>query len=169
MSEEPIFLILYNVRSVQNVGSMFRTADAAGVSKIYCAGYTPTPLDRFGRKRCDFAKTALGAEKTVPWEHHHSISELISELQGSGVAVIGVEQDKGATHYVHYQYKAPLALLLGPEVEGIERDVLDQCDGIIELSMRGAKESLNVAVACGIALYHVRDVALASGEGLESA
>src|SRR6185503_14175872 len=92
-------LILHDIRSVENVGAMFRTADAAGINKIYLTGYTPTPLDRFGRKRADLAKSALGAEEFVPWEQKKLILPLIAKLKKQGFYVIGVEQDKSSIDY----------------------------------------------------------------------
>src|SRR6185369_7060657 len=87
-------VIIHNVRSVQNVGAMFRTADAAGINKIYLTGYTPTPLDRFGRKRGDLAKSALGAEEFVSWEQKKSITPLLAKLKKEGFQIVAIEQDK---------------------------------------------------------------------------
>src|SRR3989344_6204809 len=89
-------LILYNIRSVHNVGSIFRTADGAGVRRLYLIGTTPTPIDRFGRARKDLSKVALGAEKSVPWEHRKNISQLFRELTEQKTSIVGVEQDKRA-------------------------------------------------------------------------
>ena len=147
-------LILYNIRSVQNVGAMFRTADAAGVDKIYLTGYTPTPLDRFGRARKDLHKSALGAEEFVKWEQVKSISSLISKLKKEGFYIVAIEQDEKSIDYKKLKIKAKNAFIVGAEVTGIPRDVLQKCDVIAEIPMRGKKESLNVSVALGIILFN---------------
>src|ERR1035437_10283845 len=92
-------LILYNIRSTENVGAMFRTADAAGISKIYLTGYTPAPLDRFGRKRTDIAKSALGAEEFVLWEQKKMILPLIAKLKREGFQIIAIEQAENSIDY----------------------------------------------------------------------
>lgn len=151
-----IFLILHNIRSVHNVGSIFRTADCAGISKIFLTGYTPAPTDRFGREVKVFSKVSLGAEKTVVWEKNSKIKKLIEELKREGVSIIALEQDKKSINYKKFKPKFPLALILGNEVRGISQDILSLCDDIIEIPMSGKKESLNVAVACGVALFSIK-------------
>jgi len=148
-------LILHNIRSVHNVGSMFRTADAAGVSNIILSGYTPTPLDRFGRARKDFTKVSLGAEKTVAWEYAGDLSSTIKKLKSEGYMLIAIEQDKKSAPLFGYKRKLgeKIAVLMGNEVEGISKDLLAQADAILEIPMRGEKESLNVSVAAGVALF----------------
>ncbi len=148
-------LILHNIRSSQNVGSMFRTADAAGVGKIYLTGYTPRPLDRFGRPDAKITKTALGAETSVPWEYCKSPSTLIRKLKKEGVRVVAVELSAVAVPYTKWRPQFPLALILGNEVKGVSSALLKQCDEIVEIPMRGKKESLNVSVAAGIILFKV--------------
>src|SRR3989344_4944416 len=98
-------LILHNIRSVENVGAMFRTADAAGINKIYLTGYTPTPMDRFGRKRKNLAKSALGAEEFVSWEHKKNIFLLLSSLKKEKFLIIGIEQDKNSINYKKVKLK----------------------------------------------------------------
>ena len=148
-------VILHNIRSVENVGAMFRTADAAGVNKIYLTGYTPAPLDRFGRTRQDLVKAALGAEKYVAWEQKKSISALISNLKEKGYYIVAVEQDKNSIDYrkLKANSKQPKAFILGSEVGGIPKNILKMCDIIVEIPMHGRKESLNVSVALGIVLF----------------
>jgi len=141
------------VRSVENVGAMFRTADAAGIDKIYLTGYTPAPLDRFGRKRKDLAKSALGAEEFVAWGQVESISKLISKLKREGFKIIAIEQDKNSIDYRKVKLENQNAFIVGPEVTGIPKNILKLCDIIAEIPMRGKKESLNVSVALGIALF----------------
>ncbi len=149
-------LVLHNIRSVHNVGSMFRTADAAGVSKIILSGYTPTPLDRFGRLRLDLAKVALGAEKTIPWEHTAAAAPALVRLQQAGYLLLAIEQSPNSVSLFDWHPPSPsqpLALIVGNEVRGLSPAILKQCDAILEIPMRGAKESLNVSVAAGIALF----------------
>ena len=154
MSSENI-LIIYNVRSVTNVGAMFRTADAAGINKIYLTGYTPTPLDRFGRIRKDMAKSALGAENFVAWEYEKNILSLIRKLKSEGYLIISIEQDEKSVNYKKVKLKNKNAFIMGAEVAGIPKNILLKCDIIAEIPMRGKKESLNVSVACGIALFRI--------------
>ena len=148
-------LILHNIRSVENVGAMFRTADGAGVNKIYLTGYTPAPIDRFGRKRGDLAKSALGAEEFVAWEQKKSILPLIVKLKKGKFAIIAIEQDKNSVNYKNVKLKQKNAFIVGPEVTGIPKNVLDKCDIIAEIPMQGKKESLNVSVALGISLFRM--------------
>lgn len=165
-----IYLALHNIRSTHNVGAIFRTADAVGVRRIFLSGYTPAPVDRFGRSRQDISKAALGAELTVPWEALSAggslgLSAFCGQLKRSkdmkGVIICGVEQDKCALDFRKISDIAKaggarkILLILGNEVDGLEKEILDVCDHIIELPMLGKKESLNVAVAAGIVLYQL--------------
>lgn len=151
-------LIIHNVRSVQNVGAMFRTADAAGIDKIYLTGYTPTPLDRFGRKRKDLAKSALGAEGFVSWEQKKMVCPVIAKLKREGFLVVGIEQAKKSIDYKKVKIKNKNVFIVGAEVMGISKNILKKCDIIAEIPMRGKKESLNVSVALGIVLFRVLGV-----------
>jgi tRNA G18 (ribose-2'-O)-methylase SpoU len=155
MKNKQNILILHNIRSVENVGAMFRTADAAGIDKIYLTGYTPTPLDRFGRKRKDLAKSALGAEEFVSWESKKMISPIIAKLKREGFQIVGIEQDKKSIDYKKVKTKNKNVFIVGAEVTGIPKNILEKCDIIAEIPMRGQKESLNVSVACGIALFGI--------------
>jgi tRNA G18 (ribose-2'-O)-methylase SpoU len=150
-------LILHNIRSVENVGAMFRTADAAGINKIYLTGYTPAPLDRFGRIRKALAKSALGAEKFVQWESKKSLPALMRSLRRENFFIIGIEQDKKSIDYRKVQLKKKNAFIVGSEVLGMSQNVLKKCDIIAEIPMHGKKESLNVSVALGIALFRMLD------------
>jgi 23S rRNA (guanosine2251-2'-O)-methyltransferase len=149
--------ILYDIRSVHNVGSIFRTADAAGVEKIYCCGITPTPHDPFGRIRADFAKVSLGAEKSVAWVASKSAERTIAKLKKDGWKIFAVEQSKNSIPYHKILRRdirgAKIALVMGNEVSGIPSRVIKKCDAVLEIPMRGAKESLNVAVAFGIVAF----------------
>src|SRR3989344_1639984 len=148
-------VILHNIRSVENVGAMFRTCDAAGVNKIYLTGYTPAPLDRFGRKRKDLAKCALGAEEFVSWESKKSLSALLRRLKSENFQIIAIEQHKNSADYRRVKLKNKNAFIVGPEVAGISQSILKKCDVIAEIPMHGKKESLNVSVALGIALFRI--------------
>ena len=151
-------LILYNIRSVENVGAIFRTADAVGINKIYLAGYTPAPFDRFGRKRKDIAKSALGAEKFMAWEYKKNIFPLLSNLKKDKYLIIGIEQDKKSIDYKKVKIKNKNVFIVGAEVTGIPKNILKKCDLIAEIPMHGKKESLNVSVALGVALFRMLGV-----------
>lgn len=157
-----MYVILDNIRSVHNVGSIFRTCDGAGVEKIFLCGVTPAPIDRFGRVRKDFAKVSLGAQHSVSWEHVASTREAIERLKKEGVHAIAVEQDARATPFLTFFKNSDIsrmnrtAFVFGEETEGLSKEILDTCDGVIEIPMRGEKESLNVSVAAGIILFCVR-------------
>ena len=153
----PVMVILNDVRSAHNVGSIFRTADAAGVSRIYIAGYTPAPIDRFGRPQGDIEKTALGAELSVPWENYQNVVELIKKLQSEGVYVVAVEQRPGATDYKDLTLEGPTAFVFGNEVDGIPDEACEAADAVVDIVMRGKKESLNVAIAVGVVLFRFLD------------
>ncbi|MEQ1664757.1 MAG: TrmH family RNA methyltransferase [Bdellovibrionales bacterium] len=150
-------LVLHDIRSAQNVGSLFRTSDAVGVSKIYLSPITPTPIDRFGRSRSDIAKTALSAEKSIPWESYEDISMLIDNLKKDGYKVIAIEQSENSVDYKQIKIEGPTAFILGNEVEGLTKEVLEKVDIVAEIPMAGGKESLNVSVAGGIALFRILD------------
>jgi tRNA G18 (ribose-2'-O)-methylase SpoU len=171
-----IVAVLDNVRSVHNVGSIFRTADAVGAEKIYCCGITPGPLDRFGIVRADFAKVALGAERSVEWEAGgntvpKSVTVVLHALKKDGWLIFAVEQMQGSIPYYEWQVNQvagcvggldragvspKIALILGAEVAGVSPEALALSDAILEIPMRGKKESLNVAVAFGIVAYGLR-------------
>ncbi|OGG58695.1 hypothetical protein A3C86_00790 [Candidatus Kaiserbacteria bacterium RIFCSPHIGHO2_02_FULL_49_16] len=148
-----IAVLLHNMRSTHNVGSIFRTSDAAGVLKIYLSGYTPTPTDRFGRTRKDIGKTALGAENMIQWEKITSPIKIIKKLKNAGWVIVGVEQDKRAIDYRKLRIAKPILFIFGNEVKGISKSIRDACDTLIEIPMQGKKESLNVSVAAGIILF----------------
>ncbi|HJN63006.1 MAG TPA: TrmH family RNA methyltransferase [Candidatus Paceibacterota bacterium] len=148
------FIILHNIRSAYNVGSVFRTADGAGVSKVYLTGYTPTPKDRFGRYRKDISKVALGAEKIIPWEYSKNIDIVLNKLKKEKVRVVAVEQDKKSKDYKKLKIKSKTTFIFGNEVNGLSKSVLKKTDSIVEVKMKGEKESLNVSVVVGIILFN---------------
>jgi len=147
-------LIIHNVRSAHNVGSLFRTADGMGVSKIFLTGYTPAPLDRFGRKDAKLSKVSLGAEEIVPWEQKE-IHELIHELKLHKYEVVALEQSPHAIPLSEYAPKQSVALIVGNEIDGVTEDILSLCDVTVEIPMKGEKESLNVSNAGAIALFAI--------------
>ncbi len=153
-------VVLHNIRSVYNVGAIFRTADAVGISKIYLTGYTPTPFDRFGRARKDVAKSALGAEKSVWWEYVKNIDTVVKKLKNEEFEVVAVEQSKNSIDYKNFRFnkKQKIAFLFGNEVRGVSKQLLQKCDKVIEIQMRGKKESLNVSVSAGVVLFRVLNV-----------
>jgi 23S rRNA (guanosine2251-2'-O)-methyltransferase len=153
-----VYLILHNIRSVHNVGSIFRTAECAGVDKIFLTGYTPAPIDRFGRKRKDIAKVALGAEEIVKWEYKENINEIMKKL--NSIKIFALEQSGGSIDYkeINKRIKKDFALIVGNEVGGIEKEILEMCDQVIEIPIKGKKESLNVSVATGIALFRLLNI-----------
>jgi tRNA G18 (ribose-2'-O)-methylase SpoU len=144
-----IHLILHNIRSAYNVGSIFRTADAAGINKIYLTGYTPAATDE------KVKKTALGAEKTIPWEKTGQIAPLIKQLLKEGIEIVALEQSDKSVDYRKFKPTFPLALIVGNEVKGLSTVILKNVGKTIDIPMHGKKESLNVAVAAGIAVYKI--------------
>lgn len=154
MKKKSIFLIIHNVRSAHNVGSLFRTADGMGVSKVFLTGYTGAPIDRFNRKDTKVAKVSLGAEDVLPWEKRN-ITELIKELREEGVQVVALEQSPRAVPLHTFIPQKQIALIVGNEVEGVTEDILSLCDAVIEIPMKGTKESLNVSNAGAIALWSI--------------
>ena len=152
----PIYVILHEVRSAHNVGSIFRTADGAGVKKIYLCGYTPSPVDRFGREQPEIKKTSLSATESVPWEHYENIHDLLLKLKEEGIRIVGVEQHADALTYANADLLGPTTFIFGNEIDGVSENILEKLDAVIHIPMYGAKESLNVAVAAGIILFSAR-------------
>ena len=158
MSKKQVYILLNNIRSVYNVGAIFRTADAIGVSKIYLSGYTPTPLDRFNRERKDFAKCALGAEKTISWEYIKNPDNLINTLKEDKFKIVAVEQSKNSIDYKKFKPKNKTLVIFGNEVEGVSEKTLKKSDIVAEIPMNGIKESLNISVSAGIVLFRWFDL-----------
>lgn len=148
-----LFVILHNIRSAHNVGSLFRTADGAGVSKLFLSGYTPDPIDRFGRPVEEIVKTSLGATESVAWEHVDDTSACMRKLQEEGVSIVAVEQHKQAIPYTDAVYASDTAFIFGNEIDGVPHDVCDIADTVVAIPMKGMKESLNVSVSAGIILF----------------
>jgi len=154
--------ILHDIRSVVNVGAIFRTCDAAGILKIYLTGITPTPLDRFGRIRADLAKAALGAEKTVAWEFSQEIEPILEKLKIENYKIIAIEQSSKSVDYKKVREllkpEENVAFLVGNEVDGVPPRLLDRSDIVTEIPMKGHKESLNVSTAFGIAVFRILEI-----------
>ena len=149
-NKHPVTLLLHNIRSMYNVGSLFRTADAAGIEKIIITGYTAIPP----RKEID--KTALGAQESVEWEYYAHPEDVLGALKASGVTICGLEIAENSRPYDDIRKEDfPLCLILGNEVDGIDTDVLQLCDHVFEIPQYGTKHSMNVSVAAGIALYEM--------------
>jgi 23S rRNA (guanosine2251-2'-O)-methyltransferase len=152
-----VCVLLHNIRSVHNVGSIFRTSDAVGVDKIYISGFTPCPIDKWGRDRKDFTKVSLGSEKSIEWEAVISPIRLIEKLKKLGYRVIALEQSANSSDYKKIRIKKDenVLIVVGYEVEGISGEILNKADVIAEIPMRGQKESLNVSVAFGVAVFRI--------------
>ena len=147
--KKEFYVICDSIRSLENIGSIFRTSDALGVSKIFLCGISGKPPHH------KISKTALGAEETIPFEHCKQIGRLIDKLKRDKIQIVALEQDKKSISYSELKPKFPVALILGNEVKGVSKKVLEKCDKIIDLPMLGKKESLNVSVAFGIAGYEI--------------
>ncbi len=150
-NKENFVLVLPNIRSGHNVGAMFRTADGAGVDKIYLCGYTPVP------PHPQVDKVSLGAEKIVPFEYCRQAGRLLIKLKKMGYNIIALEQTPKSVDLFSFKPKFPLALVVGNEKDGVSKALLKYCDGAIEIPMRGQKNSLNVSVAAGVAIYELKN------------
>lgn len=155
-----LYAILDNIRSLYNVGSIFRTSEALGFKKIFLTGFTPGPID--GRQKREIHKTALGAEEFIAWEKSGKISRLLEKLKKDGFYIIGLELDKKAVDLDKFklsasQHKKKIALIAGHERQGVFERTLQKCDKIIQIPMVGRKESLNVSVAFGIVAFYLKN------------
>ncbi len=150
--------ILHNIRSAHNVGSFFRTADAAGVKKLYLSGITPAPTDEWGNPSEKIIKVALGAETFVPWEKVKSTGRLMTKLKKEGYVIFAVEQSKKAIPYYSVSnvkcQMSNVVFVMGNEVKGLPKSILEKADAVLEIPMYGKKESLNVSVAFGIIAFY---------------
>lgn len=149
-SKLPFCVLLNNIRSLYNVGSVFRTADGAGVEKLWICGITGHPPD------FQISKTALGAEKEVYWEYRRDAAGLLQELKAQGYEIVFLEQCAESVPYQSYKPAGPVCLVIGNEVDGVSGGLMTPSDKAIEIEMAGLKNSLNVTVAFGIAAYHIR-------------
>ncbi len=161
-----IVLIAHNLRSNHNVGSLLRTAEGLGVSKVLLTGYTPYPasdtdtrMPHIARKVASaIHKTALGAESSQPWEHNPDIAQVLSQLRESNYSIYALEQHADSVALPSWTPPERIAIIVGREVEGVEPEIIEQCDGCIEIPMQGQKESFNVAQAAAMTMYHCRYV-----------
>lgn len=149
LPRHPIRVVIDNLRSAYNVGSVFRTSDAAAVEHLYLCGVSPHPPN----DKLD--KTALGAFDYVPWSYHRQAEEVVRELHRQGLAVVAVENTPDAVSYCRFHWPRPSVLVLGHEVEGISREVLAMCDHRVLIPVQGLKRTLNVATAYGIVLFEI--------------
>lgn len=141
-------VICDDIRSLYNIGSIFRTSDAVGVDKVYLCGISGRPDSVLAKEK--IAKVSLGAEKIIPWEYKKQSWRLIEKLKNDGYQIVALEIAQSSVNYRKFKPKFPLALVLGNEVSGVRKSILEKSDDIIEIPMRGQKESLNVSVAFGI-------------------
>ncbi len=148
---DKIIIVCHNIRSAFNVGSIFRTADGAGVDKIILGGYSAHP------PHPKLIKTALGAEEVVPYGRAWQTWRVIDDLKKRGYHIVALENSSGAKNIFKFKPKFPLAMVLGNEVRGLSKEILQHCDEIVFIPMAGGKESLNVSVAFGIAVYQLRN------------
>ncbi|MEP6700535.1 MAG: RNA methyltransferase [Bacteroidota bacterium] len=145
----PVIVVLENIRSAYNVGSVFRTADAFLIEAIYIIGFTAQPPHK------EIKKTALGAEETVIWKHFNDSAEAIEELKNNGFKVFAVEQVEGSISLEKISAKSKMALIFGNEKAGVEQATISLCDGCIEIPQLGMKHSLNIATAAGVVLWEL--------------
>lgn len=150
MPKRHIVLLAHNVRSLWNVGAFFRTCDGLGIEKLFLTGYTGVP------PRKEISKTAIGAEHVIPWEHSRDPLPVVEKLKKQGWQIVSLELSKKSVDLVEFKPKNKVCLIAGHELEGVPEALLDLSDAVVQIPMRGTKESLNVAVAAGIALHHLR-------------
>lgn len=161
--KKKVHILLPDIRSAYNVGSIFRSADCFGIEKIYLSGTTPTPVDRFGRSNSgaqkEISKTALGAEKDIPWEYVNDLSLLFKKIKKENFTIICIEQDKKSITLENFlkikeqEHIENILVIFGNEVEGVNKAILKKSDHIVEIPMHGKKESLNVSVCAGLIMY----------------
>lgn len=145
----PIYFLLENIRSAHNVGSIFRTADGIGATKVFLSGYTCVPPQK------DLVKTALGAENSVEWEHNEDPILLAKKIKKQKIKLVLLEQTKISRLIHERNWNFPLCIVLGNEVEGVSENLINLCDEHVEIPMNGIKQSLNVSVAAGIIGYEI--------------
>ncbi len=149
LERTPVIFVCENIRSLYNVGSIFRTSDGICLEKIYLCGITGYPP----RKEID--KVALGAAESVPWEHYKDISDVIRILKQKNIRIIALEHTNNSKPFQEFEFEFPVAVILGHEYEGITQETLEMCDDSVEIPMLGIKHSLNVATACGVLGYEL--------------
>lgn len=145
----PVSVVLDNIRSLHNVGSIFRTSDAAGIEKLYLCGITGTP------PRAEIQKAALGSEKSVEWEYAPTAEQAVRELKAQGYQIVALEHTDAPRDFSQVNYRFPLCLVIGHEITGVSDEVIALADLAVEIPMFGIKQSLNVSVAYGVAIYEI--------------
>jgi 23S rRNA (guanosine2251-2'-O)-methyltransferase len=158
MTSPEIYVLANNIRSLYNVGSLFRLCDGVGVTKLFLCGMTGAPYERlkYERQRNQIAKTALEGLANVPWEYHEDALTVIGQLKVDGVQLVALEQTPTSHLYTSAVYQSPVCLILGHEADGVESRVLDEVDMAVEIPMAGAGKSLNVISAASVMLYHLK-------------
>lgn len=150
VEKTPIIVILDNIRSANNVGSVFRTSDAFLIEEIYLCGITATPPNK------DIQKTALGAQDSVPWKYSKTTEETVSILKEKGYKIFAIEQVEQSIMLQNFEFPdSKIAVVFGNEVKGVDQKIVDQCDGTIEIPQFGTKHSFNISVSCGIVLWEL--------------
>jgi len=144
-----LYIIAHNIRSLYNIGTIFRTSDAIGVKELFLTGYSGHP------PRKEISKVALGAEESIEWKHYKSLNYLLKKLKKNKVKIIALETNKNSINYLKFKPKFPLALIVGNEVRGLSSSILKNVDQTIFIPMNGIKESLNVGIAMGVAGYYI--------------
>lgn len=147
--KQPVHVVLHNIRSAFNVGSIFRTADAGAVVRLHLCGYTACPTN------AKLQKTALGAFDYVPWTHHETLSDCFSHLRAEGVPIAAVERVEDSISHTRYEWPRPVAVVFGNEVKGLTPEELDAVDTVVSIPMLGHKNTINVATAFGIVLFEI--------------
>jgi len=147
MANKTVFVLAHNIRSLHNVGSIFRTSDGAGVKKIYLTGYSGVP------PRKEITKTALGADESVAWEFHKDPIGVVEGLKKKGIQIVALEKNKKSTDFQEFKADYPVCMIIGNEIDGVEENLLQLSDAVVHIPMHGKKESLNVSVAFGIGIY----------------
>ena len=149
----PVHVVLNSIRSNYNVGSIFRTSDGAMIEKLYLCGYTPCPPKK------EVLKTALGSTESVKWEYEKDAKDLIKKLKSKGMIICALELTEKSSPYDEIKVEDfPICLVVGNEITGVSQEILDLCDRSIEIPQYGIKQSLNVAVAYGIAIFEMRKI-----------
>ncbi len=155
-----LYIIAHDIRSAYNIGALFRIADGLGVSKIYLSGYTSIPYQEEiepypSKAQKMIAKTALGAEKNVSWERTGKLLDLLDELKEKKISLVALEKTKESIDIKKFKPSFPLAIVIGNEIRGVEKDIQKKCDRIVHIPMKGKKSSLNVSIASAIAIYDI--------------
>lgn len=147
--KKDVYVLAHNIRSLHNVGSIFRTCDGAGVKKLYLTGYSGVP------PRKEITKTALGADDSVAWEFHKDPISVIKMLKEDGIQIVALEKTKKSKNISNFKPKYPVCMIIGNEIDGVEKELLKLSDYVAHIPMCGIKESLNVSVAFGIGIYQL--------------